>query len=144
MQFSKIKLQMVKEKDFTYNSDKIKSTKDAVKYIKEIEQLDLSTEEIAILICLNTKNQIIAYSEIAKGGTDYCNIDLKTLFKTVLVANATKFILVHNHPSGNAEPSKEDILITDKIKKASIILDIQFLDHIIIGENDFISCMNRR
>ena len=141
MKFSKIKLQMVKEKDFTYNSDKINSTKDAVKYIKEIEQLDLATEEIAILICLNTKNQIIAYSEIAKGGTDYCNIDLKTLFKTVLLANATKFILAHNHPSGNAEPSKDDRAITNRIKNASEILDITFLDHIVIGGNDFISCL---
>ena len=141
MQFSKIKLQMVKEKDFTYNSRKIKSTQDMVEYIKEIEQLDLATEEIAILICLNTKNQIVAYSEIAKGGVDYCNIDLQTLFKTVLLANATKFILVHNHPSGNAEPSRNDRTITNRIKNASEILDITFLDHIVIGDNDFISCL---
>lgn len=141
MKFSKIKLQMVKEKDFTYNSRKIKSTQDMVEYINEIEQLDLATEEIAILICLNTKNQIVAYSEIAKGSIDYCNIDLQTLFKTVFVANATKFILVHNHPSGNATPSKNDIAVTDRIKNASNILNIQFLDHIVIGDNDFISCL---
>lgn len=141
MKFSKIKLQMVKEKDFTYNSRKIKSTQDMVEYIKEIEQLDLATEEIAILICLNTKNQIVAYSEIAKGGVDYCNIDLQTLFKTVLLANATKFILVHNHPSGNAEPSRNDRAITNRIKNASEILDITFLDHIVVGDNDFISCL---
>lgn len=141
MKFSKIKLQMVKEKDFTYNSRKIKSAQDMVEYIKEIEQLDLATEETAILICLNTKNQIVAYSEIAKGGVDYCNIDLQTLFKTVLLANATKFILVHNHPSGNAEPSRNDRTITNRIKNASEILDITFLDHIVIGDNDFISCL---
>lgn len=141
MKFSRIKLQMVKEKDFTYNSRKIKSTQDMVEYIKEIEQLDLATEEIAILICLNTKNQIVAYSEIAKGGIDYCNIDLQTLFKTVLLANATKFILVHNHPSGNAEPSRNDRAITNRIKNASEILDITFLDHIVVGDNDFISCL---
>ena len=141
MKFSKIKLQMVKEKNFTYNSKTIFSNKDIVKYINEIENLDLEPDEKIILICLNNKNQIIAYSEIAKGGADFCNIDFKVLFKTILVANATKFILVHNHPTGNANPSSQDIKITEKIKDASSLLNIQFLDHIVVGENTFISCM---
>lgn len=141
MKFSKIKLQMVKEKSFTYNSKTISSSKDIVKYINEIENLDLEPDEKIVLICLNNKNQVIAYSEIAKGGADFCNIDFKVLFKTILIANATKFILVHNHPTGNAKPSSQDIKITEKIKDASNLLNIQFLDHIVIGENDFISCM---
>lgn len=141
MKFSKIKLQMVKEKNFIYNSKTIFSSKDIVKYINEIENLDLEPDEKIILICLNNKNQIIAYSEIAKGGADFCNIDFKVLFKTILVANATKFILVHNHPTGNANPSSQDIKITEKIKDASSLLNIQFLDHIVVGENSFISCM---
>lgn len=141
MKFSKIKLQMVKEKSFTYNSKTISSSKDIVKYINEIENLDLEPDEKIILICLNNKNQIIAYSEIAKGGANFCNIDFKVLFKTILVANATKFILVHNHPTGNAKPSLQDIKITEKIKDASSLLNIQFLDHIVVGENSFISCM---
>ena len=141
MKFSKIKLQMVKEKNFTYNSKTIFSNKDIVKYINEIENLDLEPDEKIILICLNNKNQIIAYSEIAKGGADFCNIDFKVLFKTILVANATKFILVHNHPTGNANPSSQDIKITEKINDASSLLNIQFLDHIVVGENSFISCM---
>lgn len=141
MEFSKIKLQMVKEKEFSYNSPKINSTKDVVEYINKIEKLDLATDEIVVLICLTNANEIVAYSEIAKGGADFCNIDLKTIFKTVLISNATKFILAHNHPSGNAEPSKNDIKMTDKVRKASNILGIKFLDHIVIGENSFISCM---
>ena len=141
MKFSKIKLQMVKEKNFTYNSKTIFNSKDIVKYINEIEKLDLEPDEKIILICLNNKNQIIAYSEIAKGGADFCNIDFKVLFKTILVANATKFILIHNHPTGNANPSSQDIKITEKIKDASSLLNIQFLDHIVVGENSFISCM---
>ncbi len=141
MKFSKIKLQMVKEKNFTYNSKTIFSSKDIVKYINEIENLDLEPDEKVILICLNNQNQIISYSEIAKGGADFCNIDFKVLFKTILIANATKFILVHNHPTGNAKPSLQDIKITEKIKDASNLLNIQFLDHIVVGENSFVSCI---
>ena len=82
MKFSKIKLQMVKERNFDYNSKTITSAQDIVKCINKYEQLEKATEEHTILICLNTKNQIIAYSEIAKGGADFCNIDFKVLFKT--------------------------------------------------------------
>lgn len=67
MNFSKIKLQMVKEQNFDYNSRIVKSAKDIVKYINEFEELEKATEENMLLICLNTKNQIVAYSQVAKG-----------------------------------------------------------------------------
>lgn len=141
MEFSKVKLQMIKEKSYNYNSSKIKSALDIIEYINEIERLDLATEESTLLICLNSKNQIVAYNEIARGGIDSCNVDLKTIFKTVLMCNGSKFILAHNHPSGTAEVGKNDIGITQRIKNASMIMDIQFLDHLVIAGNDFVSCM---
>ena len=142
MKFSKIKLQMIQEQNFNYNSRTILSSKDIVKYINEFEQLEKSTEEHTILVCLNQKNQIIAYTEIAKGGANYCYVDMKSIFKNILLCNATKFILAHNHPSGNAVASKEDLKLTDNIKKASKIMNVEFLDHIVIGGNSFVSCMN--
>lgn len=142
MKFSKIKLQMVQEQNFNYNSKTIKSAVDIVKYINEYEELEKATEEHTILICLNNKNQILAYTEIAKGGTNFCYIDMKTIFKNILLCNATKFVLVHNHPSGNAVASKNDIELTENIKQASKIMSIEFLDHIVIGGNSFVSCMN--
>lgn len=141
MEFSKVKLQMVKEQNFEYNNQKITSAKDIVKYINDIEQLDKDAEESVILICLNAKNNIVAYSQVAKGGTDYCNLDFKTIFKTVLLSNATKFILCHNHPSGTAQASRKDINVTNMIKEMSMIMGVQFLDHIIVANDDFISCM---
>lgn len=141
MKFSKIKLQMVQEQNFNYNSRTITSAKEIVKYINEFEELEKATEEHTILICLNNKNQIVAYTEIAKGNGNCCYIDMKSIFKTILLCNSSKFILVHNHPSGIAEQSKQDIEITKKIKKASEIMDIKFLDHIVIGGNNFVSCL---
>lgn len=140
MNFSKVKLQQVQEKNFKYNSKIIKTPVDIVNYINSIEEMEKLTEEVTILIILNTKNQIISYSEIAQGGANYCTIDIKSIFKRVLLCNGTKFILVHNHPSGIADASKKDKSITKKIQEASKLMDIEFVDHIVIGENEYRSC----
>lgn len=143
MKFSKIKLQMLKEQDFNYDSKKISSAIDIVEYINKYEQLEKATEEHTILICLNCKNQIIAYTEVAKGGINYCNLDFKTIFKSILLCNANRFILVHNHPSGVAEASRGDINVTKRIKEMSDLMEIEFLDHVIIADDDYVSCMVR-
>ena len=143
MNFSKIKLQQVVEKNFKYNSRKVKSGKDIVKLINKIEKIDKSINEVTIIVSIDNRNHIISYSEIAKGGTDYCNVDLKTLFRTVLLSNASRFILVHNHPSGDTKPSKEDEIFTERIMKASKLIGLELLDHIIIGTNQAESCMYR-
>ena len=142
MLFSRVKIQMVKDKDFTYNSKIIRTQQDIVKYINEIEQLDKASEENIFLICLNTKNQIVAYTQLAKGSISSCNLDMKSIFKMILLSNSSKFILVHNHPSGNAQPSNEDYIITNRVLELSKLMDVQFLDHIVIGDNSFISCMS--
>lgn len=141
MKFSRIKLQMVKEKDFEYNTRIIKTATDIVKVVNDIEELHKATEENAILICLNVKNQIVAYSQVAKGSISSCAIDMKSIYKTILLSNASKFILIHNHPTGNAQPSTNDFEITRRLKETSQIMEVQFLDHIVIGNNDFVSCM---
>lgn len=137
MNFTKIKIQMVKEKKYSYNSQKITSSLEIVKEINKIEELEKASEEKMILICLNTKNQIVSYSEIGKGGINYCLIDLKTIFKNVFLSNASKIILVHNHPSGDTKPSKEDLQLTKKIKQACQLMEIELLDHIIIADDNF-------
>lgn len=141
MKINKIKLQIIREKEVEYKTNKIKSAKDIVKFMNDIEEMNLLAEENVFLICLNTKNEILSYSEIAKGGIDNALIDMKNIFKNVLLCNANKFILVHNHPSGDATPSKNDYDVTEKIKKASKIMDINFLDHLIIAGNNYSSCM---
>lgn len=141
MKYSKIKLQMLKEKNFEYNSRRIKNSEDIVRTINENEELEKATQENALLICLNTKNQIICYSEIGKGGLSDCYIDIQGIFKTALLCNCNKIIICHNHPSGIAKASQEDIRATKRIKEMARIMDFELLDHIIIGENDFVSCM---
>lgn len=142
MKFSKVSLRLAEEKTCNYNSRIIKETTDVIKFINETEEMYNYVEERMLLICLNTKNQIIAYSEIARGGIDNCNVDIKSIFKTVLMCNASKFILIHNHPSGNAMPSNLDFKITERILKASQIMDIKFLDHVVVGgKENYASCL---
>lgn len=141
MEFSKVKLQLVKEKDFDYDIQKLSSTSSTVQYLNEIEQLDKSAEERFFVVCLDIKNRIVAYSEIAKGGTDICPFDMKTIFKVALSCNSSKIIVAHNHPSGIAEPSKYDFDTTEKIRQACEIMNVTLLDHIVIGEDSYASCL---
>ena len=71
-----------------------------------------------------------------------CNVDQTTIFKTILLCNAKKFILVHNHPSESTVASKFDIKVTDIIMKNAKLLNVVLLDHIIIAGNNYVSCMN--
>lgn len=140
MNFNKIKI--LKEKSIEYNPQMIKTTTDIVKFISEMEDIESLADESVFVICLNTKNQILAYTEIAKGNLNTCNVDMKSIFKPIILTNACKFILIHNHPSGDPTPSKVDFNITSAIKEASKIMHVEFLDHIVIGENNkFCSCM---
>ncbi|MBE5820429.1 MAG: hypothetical protein E7310_06435 [Clostridiales bacterium] len=142
MKFNKFHLEMVKDKTFNYDNTKIGSSIDVVKLISDLEKLENLTQETMVLICLDCKNNIVGISEIAKGGINFCNIDLRNIFKVALLANACKVILVHNHPSGDSKPSNADLELTEHILNASEIMRIQLVDHIVIGENSkFTSCV---
>ena len=97
-----------------------------------------SQEEVVILI-LNSANIIIKEQVIAKGNFDSVNLDYRVLIATLLRANATKFILLHNHPSGNSKPSNEDIIFTGLIKDKAKEFSIRLLDHLILGNNEYFS-----
>lgn len=137
MEFYKIKLQMIKQDNVIITDETITNAIDIIDFINSIEGYDKAINENVIVIMLNTKNKIIAYSEIGMGTSNNCYIDIPSIFKTLFTTNTSKFILAHNHPSGDTTPSKEDIATTKKIKEVSELMGVQFLDHIIIGENEY-------
>lgn len=134
---------LLKEESIQYSKDRIKGTADIVTFLNSVEDTDKLAEENVFAICLNNRNEVMAYSLIAKGALNTCAIDKKTLFKTVLLSNANKFIIVHNHPSGDPTPSTGDISATKILQDSSKLLDIQLLDSIVIGKNGYASCMDR-
>jgi DNA repair protein RadC len=88
-------------------------------------------EEFKILL-LNRSNAVLGILAVSKGGISGTVTDIRLIFQGALKTNASGIIICHNHPSGNALPSDSDKRITQKIKEAGNILDIQLLDHLII------------
>lgn len=124
----------------------IKSSEDVFNVIKgSINIEDQNHIERLYILLLNRSNKVLGYSLISQGGTSGSVVDLKVIFQTVIKSNASGFILWHNHPSGNLNPSKADIDITKKVKKASKLLDVMLLDHLIIdSEHNYLSMADER
>jgi DNA repair protein RadC len=101
-------------------------------------------KEKFLLVCLNSANRIITHEVISVGSLNSSVIHPREVFKAALDHNSASIILLHNHPSGNPEPSNEDIAITKKIVESGKILDIPVFDHIIIAGNVFTSFVERR
>ena len=95
-------------------------------------------EEFKVLL-LNRNNQVLGIYSLSKGGVSGTIVDSKLLFSVALKANASGIILSHNHPSGNTNPSEADKTITNRIKQASKLLDIQLLDHLVITKDSYYS-----
>lgn len=140
MTITRQKLLLVKEQEFKYNQ-KISSTLDLVDFIMNVLNINNEAQEVVYILSLNNKNQLVSFTEIARGGLNMCNITQNEIFKNVLLSNSNKFILVHNHPSGDSTPSKNDIDITKKILRSCEILGIEFLDHLVIGDDEYQSIM---
>ena len=100
-----------------------------------LKPLVAKEDDIEQLYCifLNTKNQILKIEKLFQGSINSSIVHCREIIKKVLKYKAVSIILGHNHPSGNTEPSKEDILITEKIKSAMTAIDGDLLDHIVIG-----------
>ncbi len=101
-------------------------------------------KEKFIIVCLNSANKIIKYEVISVGNLNSSVVHPREIFKAAIENNSASVILIHNHPSGNPEPSNEDIAITKKLVEAGKILDIPVFDHLIIAANLFTSFVDKR
>ena len=110
---------------------------------KRMEDMQFLAVEQFRVIYLNTKNGIIAEEVVAQGTINSTIVGGREIFRRAVRLLAASIILVHNHPSGDALPSQEDIVITRKLVEAGKLLDITILDHIIIGRGNFESLKER-
>lgn len=120
--------------------DKIISDKLAFEIMSPILS-DLPHEEFWI-ICLNRNNRFISKHKISSGGVSGTVADMKMIFNIALKQLASSIILCHNHPSGNLNPSEQDIRLTKNAVEAGKLLEITVLDHIIIAHNNYYSFLN--
>lgn len=91
----------------------------------------------------NTKQILIRDIQLSKGTVNAALATPREIFIEAIRYQAVSMILVHNHPSGDPEPSREDILLTRRIQEAGILMDIHLQDHVIIGEHSYVSMKER-
>ena len=96
------------------------------------------TESMKMLL-LNRAGKVLGVMDISNGGTAGTTADIKVIMQCAILGNADGIILCHNHPSGTLQPSSEDMTLTQKVKSACNVMDIQLLDHIIISSEYYYS-----
>lgn len=120
--------------------NKLKSSKDA--YERLLLLLDDPQQEHFFIMYLNQNNKVLKAECVSKGGVTHAIADPKVIFKNAINVGATALILSHNHPSGNPTPSEDDRLLTKKLTAAGKLLDINIVDHIIIGKERYYSFLD--
>lgn len=117
----------------------IRSPEDVYILAKDFIRLHEESEEYLHMACLNTKNKVTSVFELSHGNVNSSIVGIREMFQKALLANAVSIIVMHNHPSGDFSPSREDVNITKKMKEAGDLIGIEVLDHIIVGENNYCS-----
>lgn len=116
---------------------RINSSRDAFNAIAPL-LTDLHHEEFWLLM-LNKANEVFSRERLSAGGMSGTVVDVKQVLKTALDARATAFIAIHNHPSGNLQPSQADVELTKKLEQSGRLLDMPLLDHLIVSERGYYS-----
>lgn len=104
-----------------------------------MEDMRHQRQEIMLLLMLNTKGKLIGETILTKGTVNASLISPRELFIEALEHGAVSIILIHNHPSGDPTPSQNDFLVTNRVREAGALIGIELLDHIVIGNNCYIS-----
>lgn len=103
----------------------------------EILDLENAAEEYCYVLALDNKCKLKGLYEVGHGTVDVSIVDVRGIFQKALFLGASKIILMHNHPSGDPAPSADDVKLTQRVKSAGEILDIQLLDHVVVGYRSY-------
>ncbi len=121
----------------------ITNSQDAFEILNMLFSPDtISLQEQFVVLYLNRANRVIGSYQLSKGGITGTIADVRLILSVALKTLATGLILAHNHPSGNLKPSEADKQITNKIRQASKLLDIELIDHIILSVEGYYSFMD--
>ena len=123
--------EVVREDAPAWLSKRFTSAQDVFEIFRDLR---LEAKEQFVALHLDGKNRIICLDRVSVGSLNQSIVHPRELFKTACLSNAAAIILIHNHPTGDTTPSREDLNITRRLKEAGEILGIKILDHIIIGD----------
>ena len=125
-----------------YKEKQIKRPQDIAEIL--IEEMRFEKQEILKIAMLNNKNKLLKIKDIAKGGGNFVTATMKSILNEAVKIEAAKIILIHNHPAGDPTPSNQDIEFTKNVEQASKLVGIQLLDHIVIGNGNYVSIFSQR
>lgn len=132
-----VSVKLVRESSLLYEKRNIKSPEDAYNLMKHfLGDLD---REAFIVICLDVKNAPLCINICHVGSLNASIVHPREVMKSAILSNAASILVGHNHPSGNVTPSSEDIEVTKRLVEAGKIVGIELIDHIIVGDNNFLS-----
>jgi DNA repair protein RadC len=120
----------------------VRSAADAAAVMRP-SMVGLDREHFRVLM-LNTRHEILDIVEVSVGGLSSAPVHPREVFKEAIRCSAAAVIVVHNHPSGSTEPSRDDVLITEQLRAAGRLIGIDLLDHLIIGERSYTSLREAR
>lgn len=137
-----VSLRMVREKtSILYPQRKITKPEDAAHLFRQF--IGENDREALWIMVLDTKNQPTALHEVSCGTLNASLVHPRETFKLAILANAASIIACHNHPSGDPTPSSEDVQLTERLRDSGTLLGIELLDHLVLGEGNFISLKER-
>lgn len=102
-------------------------------------ELQNKKQEYCLAFYLNGRQELLQRKTLAIGGLNYNFLEPRNIFEPAFSTGASNFILVHNHPSGNPQPSEDDLLLTEKIAKLADMMGVKLLDHLVVGKNSYFS-----
>ncbi len=132
-----VTIKIIKESSVLYKGRKVGSPADAYSLIKDF--FNCADREQLFVCSLDTKNVPLTINLCSIGTLNTALIHPREIYKSAILSNAASIILYHNHPSGDPKASKEDISITLRLKECGKLLGIELVDHIIVGDGNFIS-----
>lgn len=127
-----VHLEMVRESRSLYGMARLSSPKEAAEIVDPL--LKRADREIIAVLSLDSRLEPVALEVAAVGGLNCCSVDVANLFKHAILNNSASIICFHNHPSGDCEPSREDMAMTKRLVECGKLLGIPVVDHIIIGQ----------
>ena len=132
-----VSLRLVRERTVPYQTRNLQNSQAVYELFRQMAE-DLDREAMWVA-CLDSRNRVTCLSQVSLGTINAAPVAPSDVLKLALLANAAGVITVHNHPSGDPEPSREDRQVTARLKEASQLLGIKFLDHLIIGDGKYYS-----
>lgn len=132
-----VSVKLVKEASILYKNRRIRSPRDCYDLFKEF--LGEVDREYFVVMCLDVKNQPTNISVAHIGSLNTSIVHPREVLKTAILSNAASIICCHPHPSGDPTPSQEDIEVTNRLVEAGLIIGVEVLDHIVLGDDSYVS-----